>query len=1306
MSRTLAQGGSSEGAARTGESTAALEGGPDGRPGSSPEAGPPAAGRRPPGRARTADPRLLAGSRGSGASSVSSDDAERRPSDRATFDVDDRAAAELTALEQALPRPARRLTAPLKRAPPSPRRSDASGPRTVGGALSATGRRSLAASESAPRLAASESAPHPSTRDAAQFAAVDGAGRKASETKASDAEAWLEAMLGAAPGDALGEVWQQRRICTLLAKPDAQKAYELPAHLRTRRAAPEAAFSKTAPELATAGFVARRLRRLDGAGRLGAAEDDVLVVFVAAAEARPMRRHRGVPLLPLDLAPRREAQRVMPLLQHAHKLVAEPVRCRDKDGLAELRALTGFWRPPRRRVALGSYGRDLFSSHRGPFGAPDRKFDALGAGFEAMKQCHFLARTTRAVSRSYAVLAVFGVGFHGRMFVETADDDVLLKRGLLFRAYVAELAVDAELVVPMANVKDICDALKAQRRAKRLLVDGTAASDDDDDDGAKNAAKNDHSDDTSQDGDAYAAGFSANMRPGRKRQCVGELLPLLYLDYAKIECWWPAAPPEGACAGPPFREAAAYRVRRTTTSDLEPFATPPNDVELGFPKPPDSPEDWQGSYTTRTEISLRISSLPRRTALDERLAARGPRLQAEKDRRDRKEAAWKARPRRFRGLAAGFVANVSGERVAVRFLEAFSFSDEAARSCVLFVTELDTSNEWRVRFSYNELLRECAAAGLAPAAGLEPAAAKQALLQLARKLLSLERGRDRAASDAALRLEEAFVGGAPRTAAAPRPPYVSRPQPPRRALRLEYDALRAGSKTCDLAPETQTRRRERPPVGAAAEPPFGALGRGRGGHNAQSRLAVITAGRTATSGGALMDASAAARLGRRKRPLRPLGGRGVYMTGGVTKTAERLVSFAVLRVSGGLNRAGTGVGAVDGVLHDDAFDLEVYDASAAASKTLRLHITDVLRFSRPHPARHAAILAGEERVAAGDAKIDEETALAWNETVRLLLGTVRLVARPAAADADGRDAALLSEPALSPQFALLVQTLRRRAALSTGEGAIESFLAQSGEPTAPLEGAARWHAWQRGASPALRRARPLVERGFVTRSKARAWVFCHCVGAFPAAGDCADERGVDELLDRSQALVRCASVDRLSAPRDLVDTRVLADFVDAHMLAAPRALAAEVDEDALRLCTRVYRSTRALTCVASQHGRAPGKVLAVVTVSMRRAALDFLVEECGTCCKFALVWSADEQHALAMQSASLSVSELKLQFDVMLEQLVIRDGDAASGEADHVSQFLEIENDVDADDLRGASEDIFAKLETEAAEKAKQRRGK
>ena len=91
----------------------------------------------------------------------------------------------------------------------------------------------------------------------------------------------------------------------------------------------------------------------------------------------------------------------------------------------------------------------------------------------------------------------------------------------------------------------------------------------------------------------------------------------------------------------------------------------------------------------------------------------------------------------------------------------------------------------------------------------------------------------------------------------------------------------------------------------------------------------------------------------------------------------------------------------------------------------------------------------------------------------------------------------------------------------------------------------------------------------------------------------------------------------------------------------------------VRLPTRLYRAVKALRSVVRGH---PDNFYTLVTVEQPRDRLLFLIEILdGSCEQIPLKWSSEQQSHLANSLEAVTAEELKVQMDVMLASIAVKD---------------------------------------------------
>ena len=114
----------------------------------------------------------------------------------------------------------------------------------------------------------------------------------------------------------------------------------------------------------------------------------------------------------------------------------------------------------------------------------------------------------------------------------------------------------------------------------------------------------------------------------------------------------------------------------------------------------------------------------------------------------------------------------------------------------------------------------------------------------------------------------------------------------------------------------------------------------------------------------------------------------------------------------------------------------------------------------------------------------------------------------------------------------------------------------------------------------------------------------------------------------------------------------------------------------VRLPTRLYRAVKALRSVVRGH---PDNFYTLVTVEQPRDRLLFLIEILdGSCEQIPLKWSSEQQSHLANSLEAVTAEELKVQMDVMLASIAVKDGDADDDGAFVGPRFVAEFTDVDA----------------------------
>ena len=114
----------------------------------------------------------------------------------------------------------------------------------------------------------------------------------------------------------------------------------------------------------------------------------------------------------------------------------------------------------------------------------------------------------------------------------------------------------------------------------------------------------------------------------------------------------------------------------------------------------------------------------------------------------------------------------------------------------------------------------------------------------------------------------------------------------------------------------------------------------------------------------------------------------------------------------------------------------------------------------------------------------------------------------------------------------------------------------------------------------------------------------------------------------------------------------------------------------VRLPTRLYRAVKALRSVVRGH---PDNFYTLVTVEQPRDRLLFLIEILdGSCEQIPLKWSSEQQSHLANSLEAVTAEELKVQMDVMLASIAVKDGDVDDDGAFVGPRFVAEFTDVDA----------------------------
>lgn len=160
-----------------------------------------------------------------------------------------------------------------------------------------------------------------------------------------------------------------------------------------------------------------------------------------------------------------------------------------------------------------------------------------------------------------------------------------------------------------------------------------------------------------------------------------------------------------------------------------------------------------------------------------------------------------------------------------------------------------------------------------------------------------------------------------------------------------------------------------------------------------------------------------------------------------------------------------------------------------------------------------------------------------------------------------------------------------------------------------------------------------------------------------------------------QTLLRAVDdeVSMMTSPRPRCDMKALIAFFARR----PRF-------SRLRFSTRVHRSCRRLRTLDDDMPR----VWAFVSVHQIHDTLACLVEEVGSCRHIPVHWPTDERRALVASLRHVTTEQAEIQFLVLLDDLIVRDGDPAANEPPLVAEFMQLKEDVPDYD-NGRSRDIM-----------------